>query len=48
MAMDTEETIMRVERNVEGGNLLVEVVMKERRRKRRKTRNVQRTMVTTK
>jgi hypothetical protein len=48
MAMDTEETKMRVERNVEGGNLLVEVVMEERRRKRRKTRNVQRTMVTTK
>ena len=46
--MDTEETKMRVERNVEGGNLLVEVVMEERRRKRRKTRNVQRTMVTTK
>jgi hypothetical protein len=48
MAMDTEETKMRVERNVEGGNLLVEVVMEERRRKRRKTRSVQRTMVTTK
>jgi hypothetical protein len=48
MTMDTEETKMRVERNVEGGNLLVEVVMEERRRKRRKTRNVQRTMVTTK
>jgi hypothetical protein len=37
-----------VERNVEGGNLLVEAVMEERRRKRRKTRSVQRTMVTTK
>ena len=48
MAMDTEETKMRVERNVEGENLLVEVVMEERRRKRRKTRSVQRTMATTK
>ena len=48
MAMDTEETKMRVERNVEGENLLVELVMEERRRRRRKTRSVQRTMATTK
>ena len=47
MAMDTEETKMRVERNVEGGNLLVEAVMEERRTKRRKTRRVQVTVVTT-
>jgi hypothetical protein len=48
MTMDTKETKMRVERNVDRGNLLVEVVMEERRRKTRKTRSVQRTMVKTK
>jgi hypothetical protein len=48
MAMDMKETKMKVERNVEGGNLLVEAVMKERTTKRRKTRRVQRTMTTTK
>ena len=48
MAMDMKETKMKVERNVEGGNLLVEAVMEERRTKRRKTRRVQRTMATKK